>query len=548
MSIRRRLFVSFLVIVGLFGVNLMVYFWGNQKRKVTLDELRRAMDRASLMSSIDKHLNDRQKQMALMSQIAADVSSAGADDAQIQELNRDLADIGRQIEALRKLSDAPARTAVEEFAKAYQDLSESWRIFFINFGRNQPLAITELALRAEPRSQKLLLELLPNLVKEEEKRVKEAGEESDRVNRLTDQITLWLFLISIAMAVGVSYRVSHYLTTQLTNLKLGAELIGGGEFNHRITIHSLDELGQLAIAYNEMADNLYQAQKQMTLAKLELESRNEMLDKQRQLSESLLLNILPEAIAAELQSKGSVDPKYYEDVTILFTDFVGFTLSTEKLAAEELVHMLHDYFTAFDQIADGYGLEKLKTIGDSYMCVAGLQAGNHTHPLDTVLAAFEMLRAVEERERSDTRVSWQVRIGIHTGPIVAGVVGINKFAFDIWGDSVNYASRMESSGLAGCINLSWRAYSRVKDFIECEHRGKVLTKDKLQQDMYLAKGILPNLVDDPTQAPPPAFLRRYRLYFQKDPRAFPAFLLQRAAERSEVGVSASFPLPPEKLR
>jgi hypothetical protein len=171
--------------------------------------------------------------------------------------------------------------------------------------------------------------------------------------------------------------------------------------------------------------------------------------------------------------------------------------------------LLHDYFTAFDQIVARYRIEKMKTIGDSYMCISGLPTRNPAHPVDTVMAAIEMIHAVQEREKLDRGARWKVRIGIHTGPVIAGVVGINKFAFDIWGDTVNYSSRMESSGAANRINLSDRTYSRIKDFFECEHRGKVLTKEKREVDMYFVNGILPSLVNGSVQIPPPAFLRRY---------------------------------------
>jgi class 3 adenylate cyclase len=287
-----------------------------------------------------------------------------------------------------------------------------------------------------------------------------------------------------------------------------------------------DELGDLAQAFNKMTNQLSSARTELIQANQELEQRHQEVEKQRQVSESLLLNILPVQVAKELQTKGTVDPKYFEDVTIMFTDFVGFTLATEKLAAEDMVYILHDYFTAFDEIITRYGLEKLKTIGDSYMCGGGLPVRSPSHPVDTVMAAFEIVRVVTERNRSNGQVHWAVRIGIHTGPVIAGIVGIKKFAFDIWGETVNHASRMESSGAPNCINLSERTYSRVKDFLECEYRGKVLTKEKQEFDMYFAKGILPNLVGDSTQIPPPVFTRRYRVYFQKEPPAFPAFLLE----------------------
>jgi adenylate cyclase len=244
---------------------------------------------------------------------------------------------------------------------------------------------------------------------------------------------------------------------------------------------------------------------------------------QRRESESLLRNILPAQIADELRGRGQVEPRYFEDVTILFSDFVGFTHATENLAAEDLVNLLHRYFTAFDKIVGRYGLEKLKTIGDSYMLVGGLPERKPSHPVDAVMAAFEMVKAVEEL--SSEEAPWKVRIGIHTGPVIAGVVGIKKFAFDIWGESVNFSSRMESSGSPNRINMSARTYSRVKDFFECEARGQVATKEGKPYDMYFAKGILPKLIDDRTQSPPPAFVRRYRIYFQKSPPDFPGFLL-----------------------
>ena len=193
-----------------------------------------------------------------------------------------------------------------------------------------------------------------------------------------------------------------------------------------------------------------------------------------------------------------------------------------------MVTWLHEYFTFFDQIVQRYGLEKLKTIGDSYMLAGGLPVRSSSNPVDAVLACFEILQAVEELGRRENSPGWQVRIGIHTGPVIAGVVGIRKFAFDVWGDTVNFASRMESSGIPGRINVSQQTYSRVKDFFECESRGKILTKEKKEYDMYLVKGISPQLVNNTPlagQMAPPNFLRRYRIYFKKEPLSFPGSLL-----------------------
>lgn len=247
-------------------------------------------------------------------------------------------------------------------------------------------------------------------------------------------------------------------------------------------------------------------------------------EEQKRMAHEMLRNILPDEIAKELLAKGSVEPKYFEDVTIGFTDFVGFTLSTEQIAAEDLVVSLHEYFTAFDRIIQRYGLEKLKTIGDSYMFAGGLPVRTPSHPVDAVLASFELQRAAEEISQRPGMPVWKMRIGLHTGPVIAGVVGIRKFAFDVWGSSVNFASRMESSGAPGSINISEQTYSRVRDFIRCEPRGKVSTKDKVAVDMYFATGVLPDLLQSEPEGVPAKFLRRYRIYFQKAPMSFPAFL------------------------
>jgi adenylate cyclase len=253
----------------------------------------------------------------------------------------------------------------------------------------------------------------------------------------------------------------------------------------------------------------------------ELEVALAEVERQRQLSEHLLLNILPKGIAEELRERGSVDPMYFEDVTIAFTDFVGFTRSTELLAAEDIVHLLNEYFSGFDLIMERYGLEKIKTIGDSYMFVGGLPVRNPSHPIDMVLAAFEIINLVEQK--SVTAPNWSVRVGMHTGPAIAGVVGIHKFAFDIWGDSVNLASRMESSGAPNRINLSERTYARVKDFFACESRGKVQIKDGREFEMYFVNSVLSSLTGD-TANLPSGFARRYKTYFKHELRSFPACL------------------------
>ena len=260
-----------------------------------------------------------------------------------------------------------------------------------------------------------------------------------------------------------------------------------------------------------------------------LEQKTE-IEKQQQRTESLLLNILPAEVAAELKEKGAVVPQYHEDVTIVFTDFKGFTRSCETISAGELVGALHNYFCAFDEITKKYSLEKLKTIGDSYMCVAGLPERRASHSIDAMLAAFEMLDAVERLQSSV--MSWPIRVGVHTGPVVSGVVGVTKFAFDIWGDSVNLASRMESSGAPNRINVSPVTYARIKDFFVCEERGKVRTKDDREIEMYFAVGAIPALVDTVRDGCPQEFKIRYESYFRRALPAFPACLLPKPAHQT----------------
>jgi adenylate cyclase len=222
-----------------------------------------------------------------------------------------------------------------------------------------------------------------------------------------------------------------------------------------------------------------------------IESQYDIIFEEREKSEKLLLNILPEETATELKEKGHAIPRHYTKVSVLFTDFVGFTKVAEKMTPEELINELDTCFMAFDHIIDKHNLEKIKTIGDAYMCAGGIPVENDSNPLDAVAAALEikafMDRTTIERNK-EGKEYWQCRIGIHTGQVVAGVVGKNKFAYDIWGDAVNTASRMESSGEANRVNISGTTYELVKDHYHCVYRGKVYAKNKGEIDMYFVEG------------------------------------------------------------
>ncbi|TLX77199.1 HD domain-containing protein [Labilibacter sediminis] len=189
----------------------------------------------------------------------------------------------------------------------------------------------------------------------------------------------------------------------------------------------------------------------------------------------------------------------YEKATVLFADIQGFTKIVEHLNPETLIDELDRFFIHFDEVAEKYKIEKIKTIGDAYMCAGGLPEKNGTNPIEVVLAAIEMQRYMQTTNHSllrDGHDFWELRIGIHTGSVISGIIGRKKLSFDIWGDTVNIASRMESSGVAGKINVSGITYQLIKDFFVCEYRGKMPIKYKGETDMYFVKGIAPQLSTD----------------------------------------------------
>ena len=211
-------------------------------------------------------------------------------------------------------------------------------------------------------------------------------------------------------------------------------------------------------------------------------------------SEALLLNILPVEVAEELKAKGSAEAVHIDQVTVLFTDFKGFTAMSEVVTPQELVRDLNECFSAFDHITAKFGIEKIKTIGDAYMAAGGLPTPNTTHAVDVIQAAFEMRDFIAEgkaRKIAEGLPYFEIRIGIHTGPVVAGIVGVKKFQYDIWGDTVNTASRMESSGEVGQVNISEATYALVKEqagsLFDFTPRGKVQAKGKGELEMFFVR-------------------------------------------------------------
>jgi len=211
------------------------------------------------------------------------------------------------------------------------------------------------------------------------------------------------------------------------------------------------------------------------------------IQKEQKKSDDLLLNILPMTAAKELKEKGYAVPKKYDQTTVVFADFVNFTGLSSSMSPETVVKELNECFKVFDAIMDEYGLEKIKTIGDAYLCIGGLPTPNKTHAEDAAKAALAMMDFIQKRYETKMaagEAAWQMRMGLHSGPVVAGIVGTKKFVYDIWGDSVNVASRIESNSIPGKINISHATYQLIHHQFKLTPRGEIQAKNKGGMKMY----------------------------------------------------------------
>lgn len=266
----------------------------------------------------------------------------------------------------------------------------------------------------------------------------------------------------------------------MTQKQAEVDLLNQQRRNQRIVLWAT---GIVALLLSMLAVGMYRKNKYVR-------KTNEIIDNERRRSENLLLNILPKQTAQELKEKGKVKAKKFDSASVLFTDFVDFSKYAEKLTPEKLVKGMDFYYGQFDKIIDKYGLEKIKTVGDSYMCAGGIPNADPDHAVKIVQAAEEIVAFVEKvkeaRQRGKTR--FDIRIGINSGPLVAGVVGTKKFAYDIWGDTVNVAARMETKSEPGRINISENTYELVKHQFDCEYRGEIAAKNKGRLKMYFVNG------------------------------------------------------------
>jgi class 3 adenylate cyclase len=282
-------------------------------------------------------------------------------------------------------------------------------------------------------------------------------------------IGLWAYYLNVAI-----YRAEIILQKRTTELAVSEQKVEQEKIQRELEVKDRDnEIFRLRnIELKESYDQIV--------------VKNRQIEEEKNKSRSLLLNILPEETANELLDKGKATTKRYVSTTVLFADFVGFTTKAEMLNAEDLVLQIDRYFNAFDKIMKRHGIEKIKTIGDAYMAAGGLPIPNNTHPRDVVQAAREMLDFVHQ-EKQENPNGFDIRIGISTGPLVAGVVGNHKFQYDIWGDTVNIAARMEQNSESGKINIAGTTYELIRDHFHCTHRGKIDAKNKGKIDMYFVE-------------------------------------------------------------
>ena len=317
--------------------------------------------------------------------------------------------------------------------------------------------------------------------------------EADFMNQINanTQTTILLCLATLILAILLGILTARRIIHPVERITTASEAIAGGNLNQQVEVSSIVELGKLANVFNGMTRQLKDSLNALHLANEELEDRVEQrtgelrLEKER--SEQLLLNILPPKIADRLMRTNESPAEHFEEATILFADIVGFTTISARIAPMQLVAGLNQIFSAFDQLTEKYGLEKIKTIGDAYMVVGGLPVSRPDHAEAIANMALDMKAYMQEVENIFGE-SLQIRIGINTGPVIAGVIGIKKFIYDLWGDAVNVASRMESHGKPGYIQVTDATYLQLQNKYLLEPRGTIDVKGRGEMMTYWLLG------------------------------------------------------------
>jgi signal transduction histidine kinase len=403
MTIRRRLSLSFLVILLLFAVNLVIYFWGNQRRQATVEALRRAVSRQALLSNLGQNLNDIQKQVTLLSQVATETASTGAAPEEAIQFKKQLQDVEHEISELRDLAEPDNRANIASFAESYGKLGGSWQVFYENFGVNQTKAITELAVRTEPLTQEVLQKRLPQLKSDEKTHVDSASTNFYQVAQLTDRITILIFALSAAVAVAVAVVVSGQLTRGLTRLKEGATTIGSGNLSQRIDVLGNDELSDLAAAFNEMTELLSLAHNQLTRANEQEKSKNkqveEAMDQLRKAQDQLVvqqklasLGELTAGIAHEIKNPLNFVTNFAE-VSVSLVDELRDSLKEQRLEpkeAENIEDILKDLQQNVSKIRE-HGKRADGIVRNMLMHSRGHSGERHLTNLNSLLSEYVKL-------------------------------------------------------------------------------------------------------------------------------------------------------------
>ena len=319
--------------------------------------------------------------------------------------------------------------------------------------------------------------------------------------RINTYTTIGLCVVALLVATWVGIYTARWISGPILRLSEATHAIAEGDLEQTVPVGRSKELSILAASFNRMAKQLQESfdELERTNEKLEqrVEERTALLRAEQEKSEQLLLNILPEPIAQQLKQGQSAIAEHFDEVTILFADIVDFTPLSARLDPIELVNLLNQIFSAFDQLAEQFGLEKIKTIGDAYMVAAGLPVRREDHAeamaemalaMQACMKQFREEKAADQRFQRELGVPLSLRIGINTGIVVAGVIGTKKFIYDLWGDAVNIASRMESQGQPGFIQVTEATYARLKNKYVFKERGSVAVKGKGDMMAYWLLG------------------------------------------------------------
>ncbi|MCB0699228.1 MAG: hypothetical protein KDC11_05235 [Chitinophagaceae bacterium] len=281
-----------------------------------------------------------------------------------------------------------------------------------------------------------------------------------------------MVVLSIMAILSIPFSMSIYLARKFASVNKSLN----------IQLQQVQELSEANLKQEQEKKRMLETEKERL--EQEVSVRTKEIVEEKKKSDDLLRNILPEEVAEELKQRGSTEAKYFDHVSVLFTDFVDFTQAGEKFSPQELVDELDTCFKAFDAIISKYGIEKIKTIGDAYLAVCGLPKATDDHAEKMVNAAMDIMTFMQNRKKALPDRAFDIRIGIHSGAVVAGIVGVKKFAYDIWGDTVNIAARMEQTSEPGRINISENTHELVKGKFEFVYRGEIEAKNKGKMKMY----------------------------------------------------------------